>query len=573
MIVRSRLIAILTLTVAATACAGPAPQGRPTDSATAPGQQVSRTLVAAIRDEPGNIALNPFTQPGQATYLIKRVFNAQLSYVDNEAAPFPYLAEALPRLNSDNWRIFPDGRMETTWKLKPGLVWHDGTPLSAEDFVFSWRVYSTPELGNSQGPPFVQLEGVAAPDDRTIVFRWKGLYPGAATMYEHNREFPALPRHIIEAPFQQTSADAFVNLPYWTHEYVGLGPYRLERWEPGQFIEAAAFDQHALGRPKIPRVRLAFIGDDNTVLASLLAGEIQLTADAAARLSQVPILKEGWVPSGAGAVHLHFNQYRTVYIQFRPEFLEQRALLDRRVRAALFHAMDRQAVTDSVYGGEAPLGDFLLPPLGDLGRAADRAAVKYPYDLRRSEQLMAEVGYARGPDGVYASPTGGRLAFEVQTQAASDNNAEIAIVADGWKRAGFAAEQRLLSGPAARAPDLLATFPGTLINSTSASLGLINDFRSTSIPTRENRWNGSNRGGWTDAAYTGLAETFATTLDPELRLDQMGRIARIFSEELPALTLFYRSVVFAHPTALTGLMNAPPESTVPWNMHEWELRG
>ena len=64
----------------------------------------------------------------------------------------------------------------------------------------------------------------------------------------------------------------------------------------------------------------------------------------------------------------------------------------------------------------------------------------------------------------------------------------------------------------------------------------------------------------------------ATTLDREQRLDRIGRIARIFSEELPALTLFYRSVVFAHTTSLTGLMNVPAESTVPWNMYEWELR-
>lgn len=571
----SHLIALLVLAAGAAACAGPSPQSRPVESATAAGQQASRTLVAAIRDEPGTLALHPFTQPGQATYLIKRVFNAQLTYLDNEAVAHPYLAEALPRLNTESWRVFPDGRMETTWKLKPGAVWHDGTPLSAEDFILTWRVYSTPELGRSQTPPFGTLEGVSAPDDRTVVFRWKGLYPGAATMYEHNREYPALPRHLIEPAFQafqEMGAEAFVNLPHWTHEFVGLGPYRLERWEPGQFLEATAFDQHVLGRPKILRVRLTFIADDNTVLASLLAGEIQLTADAAARLSQVPLLKQEWVASGAGAVHLHINQYRTVYIQFRPEYLEQRALLDARVRAALYHAMDRQAISDSVYGGEAPLGDFLLAPVSDLGRAADRATVKHPFDLRRSEQLMAEAGYARAPDGIFATPTVGRLGMQVYTQAASDNNAELAILADGWQRAGFGVEQRLLSGPAARQPEVVSTFPAMLVNSTSATLGLINDFRNTNIPTRENRWTGSNRGGWNHAGYTALAEAFATTLDPEQRLEQIGRIARIFSEELPTLTLFYRSVVFAHPAALTGLTNAPPESTVPWNMHEWELR-
>ena len=129
-----------------------------------------------------------------------------------------------------------------------------------------------------------------------------------------------------------------------------------------------------------------------------------LTADAAARLSEVPLLKEQWVPTGAGAVHLLLNQWRAVYFQFRPEYLTQKALLDLRVREALAYATERQAVADSVYGGEAPIGDFLLPPVTELGRAADQTVTKHPLDLRRSQQLMTEAGFTRGSDGIYASP-------------------------------------------------------------------------------------------------------------------------------------------------------------------------
>ncbi|HZT07069.1 MAG TPA: ABC transporter substrate-binding protein [Chloroflexota bacterium] len=566
-----RAVGLLLIAAGAIACAEPAAQGRPAN-AVAPSQQESRQLVIAIHDEPDTLALHPFTQPGQATYLIKRVFNAQLSYMDNEANPHPYLAEALPALETDSWKVFPDGRMETTWKLRDGATWHDGTPLTAEDFVFTWNVYSTPELGHSRTPPFDALDGVSAADPRTIVFAWKRPFPGAATMYEHNREYPPLPRHILETAFQQNTPDAFLNLPYWTVEFVGVGPYRLDRWEPGQFIEASGFAKHALGPPKIGRVRLVFMADSNAVLASLFSGDIQLTADAAARLSEVQLLKQDWVPSGAGAVNLHINQYRGIYIQFRSDILEQKALLDPKVRAALFHAADRQAINESVYGGEAILGDFLVPPLSEIGRAADRALVKYPLDPRRSEQLMAEAGYARGADGIFVSPTAGRFGVQVVTQAAADNISEIAVLADGWQRAGFGVEQRQLTGAASRQPDVLASFPDMLINSTAAGVGLINDFKISNIPTKDNRWNGSNRGGWANTEYTSLADTFATTLDHGQQIERVGQIAKIFSEQLPVLTLFYRSVVFAHTSALTGVTNAPPESTVPWNMQDWELR-
>jgi len=363
-----------------------------------------------------------------------------------------------------------------------------------------------------------------------------------------------------------------LNLPYWTTEYVGLGPYRLDRWEAGSFLEASAFDQHVLGRPKISRVRLNFMADSNAVIASLFAGDVHLTADAAARLSQVPLLKERWIPTGAGAVKLHANQYRAVLIQFRPEYLEQKGLLDARVRAALLHAIDREGIAESVYGGEAPIGEFLIPPLSEVGRAADRVATRHPFDVRRSEQLMLEAGYTRGSDGIYTSPTSGRFDLPLWTQEAADNNAEIAIMAEGWQRAGFAAEQKLLTGAAARAPDVIASMPALFINSTSATVALIDEFRGTNIPSPQNRWSGSNRGGWNNAEYNGLADSLVTMLDPQERQDQVAQISRLFSAELPALTLFYRSVVFAHTTALSGLTNAPPESTVAWNMHEWELR-
>ena len=60
-----------------------------------------------------------------------RALNAGLAINDERELPHPYLAEALPELNSDTWRVFPDGRMETAYRLRPNLTWHDGRPLTA----------------------------------------------------------------------------------------------------------------------------------------------------------------------------------------------------------------------------------------------------------------------------------------------------------------------------------------------------------------------------------------------------------------------------------------------------------
>src|SRR5439155_24643675 len=87
------------------------------------------------------------TTGGLAIGATLRLLNATLAATDKSGVPQPYLVEALPQLNTDTWRVFPDGRMETVYRLKPGLVWHDGTALTADDILFTWRVLTKPEVG------------------------------------------------------------------------------------------------------------------------------------------------------------------------------------------------------------------------------------------------------------------------------------------------------------------------------------------------------------------------------------------------------------------------------------------
>jgi peptide/nickel transport system substrate-binding protein len=70
--------------------------------------------------------------------------------------------------------------------------------------------------------------------------------------------------------------DGFLNLPFWTSDYIGAGPYRLDRWEPGTGVQAIAFEGHVLGRPRIERVVIRLVADENIMLTNLLAGEIDI---------------------------------------------------------------------------------------------------------------------------------------------------------------------------------------------------------------------------------------------------------------------------------------------------------
>ena len=550
---------------------GPATPAAPTGPQSGPGatSPPPRTLQAAVRLEPSSVAPRAFIQAGVALYLSKRMFNAGLSYLDPNAIAHPYLAEALPQLSTDDWRVLSDGRMETIHRLRANLSWHDGTPLSAEDFVFSWRVYTRPELGQANLPPFTSIDEVSAPDDRTLHIRWNRLYPDAAALVERDREFPPLPRHLLQTAFTTMDAETFINHPFWTRDYVGLGPYRLTRWDPGTAIEAVAFEQHVLGRPKIERLRITFIQDTNATLAHFLSGELHFAADGALDVEQVPTLRREW--GDLGGVELHPNQWRSIVFQQRPELAAPRAILDPRVRKALAHAVEKSAINDAIYSGNSLLADFMIPPVALYGAAIDRAIPKYPYDLRRSEQLMNEAGFTKGNDGMYASAEG-RLVVESKTNASSDNVSEQQVVASEWRRAGFDVQEAIL--PAAQAQDnqVRSSFPGLYTFNTGLGVSALLNYTSERIPRPENRWQGGNRGGWSNESYDRLAASFNTTLDQSERERQAVEMARIFADDLPAISLFFRTQPWIYVKGLTGLQLVAPESNMSWNIHTWEFR-
>src|SRR5712692_8959050 len=165
-------LAVLTLAILLAGCtpAATSPSGPANQPAPSPTQRV---LTASVALEPGFIAgLSPIPARN-ATDFYQRIFNAFLDLYDDQQRPLPYLAEALPALNTDSWQVFPDGTMQTRYHLKPTLVWHDGAPLVADDFVFSYQV-ATPANGfRTAVAPFTLMGGVTAPDERTIVIQWK----------------------------------------------------------------------------------------------------------------------------------------------------------------------------------------------------------------------------------------------------------------------------------------------------------------------------------------------------------------------------------------------------------------
>lgn len=527
----------------------------------------NRTVVLIARGEFASLAAKQLQGTGGGIDQVLVVYNATLDMRDENGAPIPYLAEDLPRLNSDTWRVFPDGRMETIYRLKPNLVWHDGTPLTPEDFIFAWRVYQTPALGTS-GPPIGYMEDVVAPDPRTITIRWRQPYPEAGVLDRVG--FPALPRHILEQPFRDLDPQAFAAHRFWTQEYIGLGPYKLDRFEPGAGVEAVAFDQHVLGRPKIDRLRFVFIGDTNTVMANMLAGEAHYVTDFVLGSEEGLALEREWSSRGlTGTVYHSPSLMRLSQVQLKPELSNPPILRDVRIRKGLAYGIDNDAALETITHGKGKIAVVPIPGDHDFWPAVDAAVPRYRYDPARPRQYLEEAGLAPGADGFYVMPTGEPFKFDYGLILQANNERENAIFVDSLRRMGVGAAPRPLSAVELRDPQARVSYPALF---TSGAANLLDNTRSE-IPEASNRWQGRNRGGWENAEFDRLKDAFDVTLEPAQRTRLIVQMARIFAEELPGIPHYLTTIVNAWSGNLGGVTPKANPNAVPLShVYKWEWR-
>lgn len=559
-----RVVALALLLFAILACgpqttaggsSGQAAQGA-TDS------QASRTVAIIGRTEPSQLASPGLRSSGTTVDATQRPFNAHLDIDDAREQTLPYLAEALPKLNTDTWRVFPDGRMETRYTLRPNITWHDSTPLAAEDFVFAWKVQTRPELGASAGGLRADMEEVSAPDSRTILIRWKRLRPEAARL---DTTGSSLPRHILEEPLQTLAPDAFIAHPYWSFDFVGLGPYKLERWEPGAFLEGVAFDGHVWGKPRIGKIVVRWTTDENTALANMLSEAVHMVTDLAIRFEQGQVLKRDWASNGRGVVLSSFTMNRRTYFQLRPELATPRFLTDLRVRRAFAHSVDRDALNDGLFEGQGMMSDSLVRPSAPFFADVDRAMAKYAYDPRRTEQLLTEAGFSRGSDGVFVDPAGARFSLQIQNQPGAQPERESAIMMETWRRAGIEAQLHIQLSTATATRH---TFPS--LHSAGGGIFDVSSLATWDIGAPENRYSGNNRAGWSNAEYDAIVERWDTALDSAARAALAPQLVRLYTQEVPVIGLFFHPVVAAHVSSLHG--PDPGTTDTPnlvWNIHEW----
>jgi len=539
----------------------------------APGQPRTKTLrIGTIKEPINGLAVAPGSAgniAGGGAQQHAWIFHQGLTTYDAQGNLQPAVATKVPTIADGDWKLNADGSMDVTWKLRPNVRWHDGTSLSAEDFILGIRVANDPELPLARPAGAKLVREVTAIDAQTLVVHWAEAFYGANRGGPYS--VPAVPRHLMQELYQQGDKQLFTNSLYWTTQFVGLGPYRLGEWVQGSYTEALAFDDYFLGRPKIDRVILRYFNDRIVLATGLMAGDLDLVGVGNLTADDLAGVRTAWEANGDGTIIKTMGEIVWARFQFRESSAPWAR--DVRVRQALLQMIDRQTFADTFELGGSASADLFVSPDDPAYRLAEqRGFMRYPYDPNRANQLLADLGWARGADGLLQDRGGQRFAMETRViQRAQPMGVALA---DQFKRGGLDVPFSVIADNAENRGMQRATSQGVYLQSDPNTEEVAVQFTTAEIRGEQNNWSALNQSGYSNPAVDDLYSQLARELDPAKHESLYADFLKFAADDVLFLPIFYSSG-FGITAFRRGIRGpgpvAPLEPVTSWNIQQWDL--
>ncbi|MBV8835991.1 MAG: peptide ABC transporter substrate-binding protein, partial [Alphaproteobacteria bacterium] len=458
---------------------------------------------------------------------------------------YPLLAAEIPDLENNG--LAKDGK-SVTWKLKPGVKWHDGKPFTADDVVFNWQYAANPATAAVTLGTYKDIK-VEKIDDFTVLVRfarptpfWADAFVGARGML--------IPRHLFADYTGAKSRDAPANL-----RAVGTGPYRFVEFKPGDAIRGDLNpDYHIPNRPHFDTIEMKGGGDAvSAARAVLQTGEFDFGWNMQVEDEILRRLEKGGkgrvaITDGSAIEHVQLNTTDpwTEIEGERSSLKGKHPLLsDAAVRRALGRLVDRKAVEDHIYGRTGvATGNFLNNPARFRSKNT-----KWEFSIDRASRLLEEGGWRKGPDGVRAKDSK-KLKLVFQTSINTPRQKTQMIIKQACQKAGFDVELKSVTGAVFFSSDVANpdTYAKFYCDIQMYSIGMtqpdpetfMNQFVSWEVATKENKWNGRNITRWTSAEYDEAYRAATGELDPVKRAALFIRMNDLVVQDHAVIPVVHR---------------------------------
>lgn len=360
--------------------------------------------------------------------------------------------EVKPAL-AESWSVEADQKT-WTFKLRPGLQWSDGKPLTADDVIFTFNdVVYNPAIPNTtvdQVSVDKKKFEVSKVDDRTIKVVTPEIY---APFLEYCGDVHILPKHILAKTVPNNSFASAYGVNTQPADLVGSGPFKLKQYKPGQFtlVERNPYywqlDANGKRLPYFDNVVMSIVPDQNAMSLRFMKGEADLIefvrpeeADAfkqAADRGQFRFIDLGF----ASQIDLIiFNQNTNTNPKTGKPYVNPAKLKwfrNTKFRQAISYAIDRPSIVKSTINGHGqPQYGFITP---SNQKWINTNVTQYPYNPEKARQLLAEIGIMdRNKDGLLEDADGNVIEFEMNTNSGNSRREKGSIIVqEDLKRLGI----------------------------------------------------------------------------------------------------------------------------------------
>jgi len=527
--------------------------------------------------------MNPYLSGGTKEIEAASVTLEPLARYDEEGNLVPWLVDEIPTV--ENGGVSED-LTQITWVISEGIVWSDGTPLTAADAVFTWEYCTNPDAGCAQVQKYEDVASVEAVDDRTVVVTFDvpkpfpyGPFVGAQSPLLQQAQFA----DCVGAAAQECTEQNF--------NPIGTGPYVVEEFRANDVITYVANPNYRVeGQPAFDRMVLKGGGDaESAARAVLETGE----ADYAWNLQISPEILNNMEAAGEGMVVVAFgtsverimvnqtNPSSELGEDLRSVWLEDGSnahpfLTDPVVWQAMSMAIDRNIIAEQLYGAAGIATCNVLPAPTIYASTNNDACLEQ--DIEGAIAMLEEAGWVDADGDGWRERDGIELSVLYQTSTNAVRQSTQALIKQWWEQIGIETELRNIDasvffGSDPASPDTFGKFYADVEMYTNNFDGTdpeayMNNFSCDNIARPENNFLGPNISRWCNPEYDELLDAMSQTAVIEERAELAIQMNDLIVQNGVLIPLVHRGDVSAHAMTLEGVLMNSWDSEL-WNIADW----
>lgn len=522
-------------------CGGGGTGKQPSADASSAGNGTGRsdTIVYAFWNAPSGVLQPLLVDDEYDGAILKFTFDTLLSY-DKELNVVPNMADY----------TMSEDQTTLTFTLKPGIKWHDGEPVTAEDVAFTFNSmaspdYTGPRYGDVEGLKGAKefhagdadhVSGITVVDELTVSFQFEQPYAPGLTKIGADRAI--IPKHIWE----EIPIGDWGKQTELMNDPIGCGPYQMKENVAGQYVSLEAFPDYFKGEAKTKNV-IFKVSNQDTVVAELINGDIDIADISSLKSQDIQTLEEN---------NIRVVSYPGITSQYMGMNLREPIFQDVRVRQAITYAIDRKLMVEKLLEGRGAVVHAPLLP-NSWAYPKDGILNEYDVDLDKARALLQEAGWEdRNGDGVVENAAGEPFQVTLKYPQGNKMREQSApIIQASLKEIGITVDLRIMEF-AALLDEVMANHQFDLFLMGSS---LDTDPDPKPIWHSDSASDEPGNSAWNIVGYRNpqadkLMDDALATTDVAARTELYRQFSILVNEECPEVLLYAPDVTMAYNSAI-----------------------